>query len=83
MSNKTACKQCPFREDSTYGYDADAAAALEDGDTPACHMKVGTQAIFLRAPMDPVEGTECVGHDLWLDGTPGYAAPKCIGGVTE
>lgn len=76
MSNKTACKQCPFRENSTHGYDADASAALEDGNTPACHMKVGTQSIFVHAPMDPPERHVCVGHDLWLDGQPGYAVPK-------
>lgn len=77
---KVPCKQCPFRKGSDYAYDNDAHAALDDGDTPACHLHVGLDSIFAYGPMDPPAGTECAGHALWLIDTPGYSTPEHVNG---
>lgn len=74
----SACKSCPFREGSAMAYDADAMECLDDGNEPACHSKVGVGAIFAHAPLSPVDGTRCAGHDLWEAGTPGFAKPALI-----
>jgi hypothetical protein len=71
LAAKGVCKHCPFKGDSRMVYDADATEALEEGYEPSCHAKVGTNAIFCDQP--PVH--RCHGHDLWLDGHPGYRQP--------
>lgn len=73
-----ACKSCPFRAGSAMAYDADAMEALDDGDEPACHSKVGVGSIFAHAPLSPAEGTRCAGHDLWAAGAPGFCKPAAI-----
>ena len=69
------CVQCPFREESSYGYDNDAHAALADGNAPSCHMQVGSDKIFAHAPMDPANGIECAGYIAWLNDVRGYRMP--------
>lgn len=70
-----ACAKCPFRASSPLCYDADAHEALENGETPACHARVGLQMIFAHAPMDPEPGTECGGYQKWLDSKSGFRTP--------
>jgi hypothetical protein len=73
---KSPCAQCPFKQGSGTCYDEDAMRALDAGDTPACHMQVGADAIFHHAPMDPPEQFECAGHTAWMDNKPGFTIPR-------
>lgn len=70
---KTPCKPCPFRIGSGTQYDADAIEALDDGNEPSCHCKVGNDAIF-RAVI-PTDAQACHGFREWQNGTAGYAKP--------
>jgi hypothetical protein len=71
---KQPCAQCPFKLGSSYRYDADAMEALNDDNTPACHLQVGLDSIFAHAPLNPPTGSECAGYTAWLDGRSGFAA---------
>ena len=72
----TPCSECPFRISSAFSYDEDAFLAFEDGqNAPSCHKKVGLNAIFLNAPLDPEPGTECHGYEAWLQKQPGFQTP--------
>jgi hypothetical protein len=57
-------------------YDQDAKDNLDNGETPACHVMVGADAIFVHAPFEPEPQNRCVGHDAWCDGKPGFAEPR-------
>lgn len=78
MSKRTACPNCPFRVGSPLKYDADAAECLDNGETPACHSKVGLDAIFHHAPMDPPAGKVCLGYEAWVREEPGFARPRML-----
>ena len=73
-SVRATCPQCPFRSDSPLCYDADAAAALRDGNEPSCHSVVGLGVIF--ADLTPDNAKRCVGHDLWVEGAEGFSEPR-------
>jgi hypothetical protein len=71
-----ACENCPFRDGSLMSYDADAMAALADGDEPACHAVVGLDSIFVHSPFTPEDAIACLGFRFWLKRKKGFRRPK-------
>jgi len=71
MTQREACRNCPFRNEAVLGYDADALFAL-GGSDPNCHMIVGAQRVFATTPTPT---TECIGHQRWAACDPNYREP--------
>ncbi|UUZ75439.1 hypothetical protein LP414_27370 [Polaromonas sp. P1(28)-13] len=69
-----ACKACPFRDLSGTTYDADAMEALDEGNEPSCHRKVGHSSIFYE--VFPKDDIACFGYREWMNETPGFSKPK-------
>lgn len=74
------CTNCPFIDSpKAYGYDSDAMEALDDGEVPACHGKVGADLIFAESPMLPQ--SPCVGYERWQRGDRGFRKPQLCQGA--
>lgn len=73
---RKACKNCPFRADSSEGFCEDGQQALADGCEPSCHELVGRGKQFFDVL--PSEKTRCIGFDNWLEAVPGFVQPKNI-----
>lgn len=67
------CLNCPFKASSPLGYDADAMECLEAGEEPACHSKVGKDAVFAHVPFEPPH--PCIGFLRWAEGVDGFNRP--------
>ncbi len=71
------CRHCPFVDSpNAYAYDTDAMEALDEGNEPACHAIVGTDAIFSYAPMTPAH--PCAGYTEWANGNKGFRKPALV-----
>ena len=68
-----ACKNCPFRAGSIYGYDDDGLENLDRGYHPSCHEIVGANRQF-SVPY-PDKRQICKGFLLFEKGVKGFNRP--------
>lgn len=75
---RTPCSNCPFRQESSLGYDADAMEALERGYAPYCHDVVGMDDIFRDGTLTPSDHTACIGFRRWQKRVRGFRKPGLV-----